>query len=72
MEKIEILSQKVIKAVETLKTLKAENQELKTKLKELEILKSEIVRFKQKRDKAKLQVEEILTTIDKIQLDLKF
>ncbi len=72
MEKMQILDQKVRKAIETIKALRAENADLKMKLQELERLKIEVEKFKQKREKAKEQVEEILNTIDKIQLDLKF
>ncbi len=72
MEKMEIIEEKVKKAIETIKSLRTENEDLKVKVVELEQLKTELIRFKQKRDKAKLQVEEILDTIDKIQLDLKF
>ena len=72
MEKIDILEQKVRKAVENIKSLRTENEALKAKVKELETLKNELEKFRAKRDKAKVQVEEILDTIDKIQLDLKF
>ncbi len=72
MEKMQILDEKVRNAIETIKSLRAENADLKMKMQELERLKNEVVKFKQKRDKAKEQVEEILNTIDKIQLDLKF
>ena len=72
MEKMQMLDEKVRNAIETIKSLRAENADLKMKMQELERLKNEVVKFKQKRDKAKEQVEEILNTIDKIQLDLKF
>jgi hypothetical protein len=72
MEKMDIVEEKVKKAVQLVIDLKKENEVLKLKLKELEALKVELEKFRQKRDRAKVQVEEILDTIDKIQLDLKF
>ncbi len=72
MDKYEILEQKIKKTMDTVAGLKKENEDLKNRVKELELLKSELDKFKQKRDKAKVQMEEILDTIDKIQLDLKF
>jgi uncharacterized protein YjcR len=70
MEKIEILEHKIKNAVEIINSLRKENQELIIRIKELEKTKTELESFKMKRNKAKAQVEEILDSIDKIQLDL--
>ncbi|OGF48552.1 MAG: hypothetical protein A2231_12125 [Candidatus Firestonebacteria bacterium RIFOXYA2_FULL_40_8] len=71
MEKIDILEQKIRKALEEYNSLKKENGDLKEKVKELEIFKSDMEKLRDKRDKAKSQVDDIIDTIDKIQLDLK-
>lgn len=71
MEKIEILEAKINKTIELIKILKKENEDLKVKLKDLENFKNDLENLKEKRSKAKTQVEDILETIDKIQLDLK-
>ncbi|MEI7904853.1 MAG: hypothetical protein WCI43_05515 [Candidatus Firestonebacteria bacterium] len=72
MDKYDILEQKITKAIDALNSLKQENEDLKNRAREFEILKSELNKFREKRDKAKVQMEEIMDTIDKIQLDLKF
>ncbi|OGF54109.1 MAG: hypothetical protein A2452_12455 [Candidatus Firestonebacteria bacterium RIFOXYC2_FULL_39_67] len=71
MEKIDILEQKIRKALEEYNILKKENLDLKDKIKELEVFKADIGKLRDKRDKAKSQVDDIIDTIDKIQLDLK-
>ncbi|MFH1825205.1 MAG: hypothetical protein ABH873_08310 [Candidatus Firestonebacteria bacterium] len=71
MDKITILEEKIKKAIELINQLKKENEELKYKMKDLELFKSELEKLKEKRDRAKSQVGEILEAIDRIQLDLK-
>jgi len=71
MEKIDLLEQKIRKALEEYNSLKKENLDLKEKVKELEVFKSDMEKLRDKRDKAKSQVDDIIDTIDKIQLDLK-
>jgi archaellum component FlaC len=71
MDKITILEEKIKKAIEIINQLKKENEELKFKMKDFELFKNELEKLKEKREKAKSQVGEILEAIDKIQLDLK-
>ena len=71
MENIDLLEQKIRKALEEYNKLKKENADLREKVKELTSFKSDMEKLRDKRDKAKNQVDDIIETIDKIQLDLK-
>lgn len=71
MEKIDLLEQKIRKALEEYNLLKRQNLDLIEKVKELSAFKADMEKLKDKRDKAKTQVDDIIDTIDKIQLDLK-
>lgn len=71
MDRIIVLEEKVKKAIELISQFKKENEELKYKMKDFELFKNELEKLKEKRDKAKSQVGEILDAIDKIQLDLR-
>jgi succinate dehydrogenase/fumarate reductase flavoprotein subunit len=71
MDKISVLEEKIKKAIDLINNIKKENEDMKNKLKDLEAFKNDLEKLKDKRNKAKGQVEEILETIDKIQLDLK-
>ena len=71
MEKIDLLEQKIRKALEEYNLLKKENLDLNEKVKELLAYKADAEKLKNKRDQAKSQVDDIIDTIDKIQLDLK-
>ncbi len=71
MENIDLLEQKIRKALEEYNKLKKENADLQEKVKELTSFKSDMEKLRDKRDKAKNQVDDIIETIDKIQLDLK-
>lgn len=71
MEKIDVLEQKIRKALAEYNLLKKENLELVDKVKELSAFKADMEKLRDKRDKAKSQVDDIIDTIDKIQLDLK-
>jgi hypothetical protein len=71
MEKIDVLEQKIRKILEELNLLRKENLNLKETLKELENCRLEIEIIRSKRDKARVQVDDIIKTVENIQLDFK-
>ncbi|GEM_PF-1788129 len=71
MENIDLLEQKMRKLLEEYNLLKKNNLETLEQVKELMAYKTEMEKIREKREKAKTQVDDIIDTIDKIQLDLK-
>ena len=71
MENIDLLEQKMRKLLEEYNLLKKNNLETLEQVKELMAYKPEMEKIREKREKAKTQVDDIIDTIDKIQLDLK-